>query len=202
MKISRIIIGLTFVLLTSNAFAQDFSDPQYAKWGETPDQRKENILASTFLKEELANRNFNQAAKYLQQLLERCPGASENTFANGIKLYKQKINRARSLSEKNNFVDSLLLLYDIRLEYFGSHPKRGKVYILDRKAREHLTYRESDREGIRKDFEIAIAAQVESEGTANPELVAIYFKNLCDDYANDIVVKSERASMYFRYIHF
>ena len=72
MKISRIIIGLTFVLLASSASAQDFSDPQFAKWGETPEQRKENILASTFLKEELANRNFNQAAKYLQQLLERC----------------------------------------------------------------------------------------------------------------------------------
>ena len=187
MKISKFILGLTFVLLASSASAQDFSDPQFAKWGETPEQRKENILASTFLKEELANRNFNQAAKYLQQLLERCPAASENTFANGIKLYKQKINRARTLAEKNGYVDSLLLLYDIRLEYFGSHPKRGKVYILDRKAREHLTYRESDREGIRKDFEVAIAAQVESEGTANPELVAIYFKNLCDDYANDIV---------------
>ena len=187
MKVVKLFIGLAFALVAGSASAQDFSDPQYAKWGETPEQRKDNLLASTFLKEELANRNFNQAAKYLQQLLQNCPAASENTFANGIKLYKQKINRARSLAEKNGYVDSLLLLYDIRLEHFGAHPKRGKVYILDRKAREHLTYRESDREGIRKDFEIAIAAQVEANGTADPELVAIYFKNLCDDYKNDIV---------------
>ena len=171
MKAVKLFIGLAFALVAGSASAQDFSDPQYAKWGETPEQRKENILASTFLKEELANRNFNQAAKYLQQLLQNCPAASENTYANGIKLYKQKINRARSLAEKNGYVDSLLLLY----------------YILDRKAREHLTYRESDREGIRKDFEIAIAAQVEANGTADAELVAIYFKNLCDDYKNDIV---------------
>ena len=187
MKITKFFIGLAFALIAVSASAQDFSDPQYAKWGETPEQRKENILASTFLKEELANRNFNVAAQYLQQLLQRCPGASENTYANGIKLYKQKINRARSLAEKNQYVDSLLLLYDIRVEYFGSHPKRGKAYILDRKAREHLTYRESDREGIRQSFEVAIAAQVEANGTADPELVAIYFKNLCDDYKNDIV---------------
>ena len=187
MNAVKLFIGLAFALVAGSASAQDFSDPQYAKWGETPEQRKENILASTFLKEELANRNFNQAAKYLQQLLQNCPAASENTYANGIKLYKQKINRARSLAEKNGYVDSLLLLYDIRLEHFGAHPKRGKAYILDRKAREHLTYRESDREGIRKDFEIAIAAQVEANGTADAELVAIYFKNLCDDYKNDIV---------------
>ncbi len=187
MKAVKLFIGLAFALVAGSASAQDFSDPQYAKWGETPDQRKENILASTFLKEELANRNYNQAAQYLQQLLERCPAASENTYANGIRLYKQKINRAKSLAEKNVYVDSLLLLYDIRLQHFGAHPKRGKAYILDRKAREHLTYREGDREGVRADFEVAIAAQVEMNGTADPELVAIYFKNLCDDYSNDIV---------------
>ena len=187
MRISKIILGLVFALVASSASAQDFSDPQYAKWGETPEQRRDNILASTFLKEELANRNYGQAAKYLQQLLQNCPSASENIYANGIKLYKQKVNRARSLAEKNGYVDSLLLLYDIRLVHFGSHPKRGKAYILDRKAREHLTYRESDREGIRADFEAAIAAQVEANGVADPELVAIYFKNLCDDYTNDIV---------------
>lgn len=187
MKVVKLFIGLAFAFVASTVSAQDFSDPQFAKWGETPEQRKENILASTFLKEELNNRNYAQATIYLQQLLERCPGASENTFANGIRLYKQKINRARSVAEKNVYVDSLLLLYDIRLEYFGAHPKRGKAYILDRKAREHLTYRESDREGIRTDFEAAIAAQVEANGTAEPELVAIYFKNLCDDYTNDIV---------------
>ena len=187
MKAVKLFIGFAFALIAGSASAQDFSDPQYAKWGETPEQRKENILASTFLKEELNNRNFNQAAVYLQQLLQNCPGASENTFVRGVSLYKNKINRARSLDEKKVYVDSLLLLYDIRLEHFGSHPKRGKSYILDRKAREHLTYKESDREGIRKSFEIAIEAQVEANGTADPELVAIYFKNLCDDYSNDIV---------------
>ena len=187
MKRVKLFIGLAFALIAGSASAQDFSDPQYAKWGETPEQRKENILASTFLKEELANRNFGQATKYLQQLLAQCPAASENTFVRGVTLYKNKINRARSLAEKNTYVDSLLLLYDLRLEHFGSHPKRGKAYILDRKAREHLTYKEGDREGIRQSFELAIAAQVEANGAADPALVAIYFKNLCDDYSNDIV---------------
>ena len=187
MKRVKLFIGLAFALVVGSASAQDFSDPQYAKWGETVEQRKDNILASQLLKEELANRNFNLAAKYLQQLLEQCPTASENTFARGITLYKNKINRARSLSEKNVYVDSLLLLYDLRLQHFASHPQRGKAYILDRKAREHLTYREADREGVRNNFELAISAQVEANGTADPALVAIYFKNLCDDYANDVV---------------
>ena len=85
MKAVKLFIGLAFALVAGSASAQDFSDPQYAKWGETPEQRKENILASTFLKEELANRNFNQAAKYLQQLWKKvrkqgglCTGITQN----------------------------------------------------------------------------------------------------------------------------
>lgn len=186
MKTIKTLLCALFVSAAASVSAQDFSDPQYAKWGETPDERKENILASTFFKEELANKNYNVAAKYLQQLLQRCPAASINTYANGIKLYKLKINRARSLAEKKVFVDSLLWLYDVRLEHFASHPKYGKTYILERKARERLTYCESDREGVRADLEAAIAAQVEA-GAVDPELVVLYYKNLCDDYSNDLV---------------
>ena len=187
MKATKLFIGLAFALIAGKAMAQDLSAPQYAKWGETVEQREENIKASQFLKEEMENRNYNLAAHYLQQLLANCPAASENTFARGITLYKNKINRATSLKERNVYVDSLFLLYDLRLENFGSHPKRGKAYILDMKAREYLTYREGDREGVRKHFEDAIAAQVEYTGTADPTMVATYFKNLCDDYKNDIV---------------
>lgn len=187
MKAIKIFLSAVLALAGVTAYAQDFSDPRYAKWGETPEERKDNIMISSFLKEEVDNRNFNAAAAHLQTLLAKCPAATENIYVNGVKLYKQKINRAESLAEKKMFVDSLLSLYDIRMLHFGSHPKRGRVYLLERKAREFLTYNQSDREGVRAAFEEAIAAQVESNGTADPEVVAIYFKNLCDDYATDVV---------------
>ncbi len=187
MKAIKIFLSAVLALAGVTAYAQDFSDPRYAKWGETPEERKDNIMISSFLKEEVDNRNFNAAAAHLQTLLAKCPAATENIYVHGVKLYKQKINRAESLAEKKMFVDSLLSLYDIRMLHFGSHPKRGKVYLLERKAREFLTYNQSDREGVRAAFEEAIAAQVESNGTADPEVVAIYFKNLCDDYATDVV---------------
>ena len=186
MKAIKFLIVAAFAAVATSAVAQDFSDPKYAKWGNTLEERKENILASSYLKEEVANRNFNSAARYLQQLLAACPDASENIYANGIKLYKDKVNRAENLAQKRQFVDSIILLYDIRIQHFANHPKRGKVYLLERKAREYLTYKAHDREGVAEVFEAAIAAQ-EQAGAVNPEVVAIYFKNLCDDYQNDIV---------------
>ena len=186
MKVLKFFIVAAMAAVATSAAAQDFSDPKYAKWGQTPEERKENILASSYLKEEVANRHFNSAARYLQQLLASCPDASENIYANGVKLYKDKANRAESLAEKRMYVDSILLLYDIRIANFGNHPKRGRVYLLERKAREYLTYKADDREGVAEAFEAAIAAQKEA-GAVDAELVAIYFKNLCDDYQNDVV---------------
>ncbi|MBQ9137621.1 MAG: enzyme of heme biosynthesis [Alistipes sp.] len=186
MKAIKLFIVAAMAAVATSAAAQDFNDPKYAKWGNTPEERKENILASSYLKEEVANRHFNSAARYLQQLLASCPNASENIYANGVKLYKDKANRAETLAEKKMFVDSIILLYDIRIQHFGNHPKRGKVYLLERKAREYLTYKADDREGVAEVFEAAIEAQKQA-GVVDPEVVAIYFKNLCDDYQNDIV---------------
>lgn len=187
MKCAKILVSAVLTVVGLSAYAQDLSDPKYAKWGETLEERKENILNSSYLKEEINNHNFDSASGYLHKLIEKCPAASENIYVNGTKLYKQRINRAQTLAEKNAYVDSLLWLYDVRLENFGTHRTRGKDYILERKAREYLTYKESDREGIRNAFEVAIAAQVEATGKADPEVLAIYFKNLCDDYSNDVV---------------
>ena len=75
-----------------------------------------------------------------------------------LRLYKNKINRAKSLDEKNMYVDSLMLIYDLRNKYFGDHPKRGTAYILDRKAREYLTYKPERPCRIREAFREAIAA--------------------------------------------
>ena len=186
MKVIKYFLVAAMAAVAISAVAQDFNDPKYAKWGNTPEERKENMLASSYLKEETANRNFNSAARYLQQLLATCPAASENIYANGVKLYKDRVNRAETLADKKMYVDSILLLYDIRIQHFGNHPKRGKVYLLERKAREYLTFKADDREGVAEAFEAAIAAQFEA-GVVDPELVAIYFKNICDDYQNDVV---------------
>ena len=201
MKAIKFLIVAAMAAVATSAAAQDFSDPKYAKWGETPEERKDNMLASSYLKEETANRNFNSAAHYLQLLLEKCPSASETIYVNGVKLYKDKINRAESLAEKKMFVDSLLFLYDVRIENFGNHPKRGRVYLLERKAREYLTYKGDDREGVAEAFETAIAAQAQV-GAVSPEVVAIYFKNLCDDYQNDIVDAMTIVNTYDAYAQY
>lgn len=197
MKNVKFLLSAACALFAVAAMAQqDFSDPKYAVWGDTPQEREQNILNSNFLKESLDNKDYNAAAHYLKELLDKAPKASQNTFVRGITLYKNKINRAKSVDEKNMYVDSLLLIYDLRNEYFGSHPKYGTPYILDRKAREYLTYKPNDRKGIREAFRAAIEAGGEN---TDPETVVAYFSNLCDDYKNtDEVMPDEIIAEYDR----
>ena len=141
MKNVKFLLSAACALFAVAAMAQqDFSDPKYAVWGDTPQEREQNILNSNFLKESLDNKDYNAAAHYLKELLDKCPKASQNTFVRGITLYKNKIARAKSIAEKNTYTDSLMIVYDLRNEYFGDHPKYGTPYILDRKAREYLMY--------------------------------------------------------------
>ena len=200
MKNVKFLLSAACALAAFVATAQDFSDPKYAIWGDTPEERQQNILNSNFLKESCDNKDYDAAAHYLKELLDKCPKASENTFVRGTTLYKNKINRAKSIAEKNVYVDSLLLLYDLRNEYFGDHPKRGTPYILDRKAREYLTYNPNDRAGIREAFREAIEAGGDN---SDPETVVAYFTNLCDDYKNtDEVMPDEIIAEYDRLLPF
>ena len=200
MKSLKMILAVAFAAMSFSAMAQvNYDDPRYAVWGENAEQRKSNMLANQFLKESVDNKDYKAAAGYLKQLLDQAPKGAQGIYTNGIKLYKTLINTAKTDEQRNMYIDSLLYVYDVRLQAFSNHSRYGKDYILDRKAREYLTYKPEDREGVRKIFTEAIAATEAKTGKANQELVAIYFSNLCEDYKNNLVDATTVISEYDRF---
>ena len=196
MKKVKILLSAALALVATTTFAQDFSDPKYAKWGETAEEREQNMMASNYLKEEYKMKDYNRAAHYLNIMLKNCPAAVKSTYQYGANIYKKKIAKATSAEEKQMFIDSLLLIYDLRLQYFGNSQKQGAAYILDRKAREVLTYMPDNRAAVREAFRQAIEAGGQE---SDPETVVAYFSNLCDDYKNtDEVTPDEIIAEYDR----
>ena len=63
MKNVKFLLSAALVFLASAALAQDFSAPQYAKWGATPEEREQNILNSNFLKESCDNRDYDEIGR-------------------------------------------------------------------------------------------------------------------------------------------
>ena len=174
-----------------SASAQDFSDDaKYGKWGTTVEERQANISASNYLKEAIDAKDFKRATEYFQQLLNSCPAASQQTFARGVTIYKNKAQRARSVQERKVFIDSILYIYDQRVVYFGDHSKNGKDYILDMKARDMLRYCTTDRPLLRAGLKDAVDAGIES-GNSHLDIASSYFKYLCEDYEYDDTVTSD-----------
>lgn len=198
MKTIKFFLTTMFAVAYVCASAQDFNEPQYAAWGADAEARKANILTSSFLKEACNNRQYDQAAVYAKELIEKCPNAASSIYAYGAMAYKNKISRAKSLEEKDIYIDSLLLMYDLRAKYFSDHPKQGLAYILDRKAREYATYRSNDRAGVIKAFRDAIQA---AGNDSDPETVVVYYNTLCEDYKNtDTVTPDEIIAEYDRLV--
>lgn len=191
MKSVKFILAAAALFVGVSAMAQDFSDDaKYGKWGATAEERASNIGASNYLKEALDAKDFAAATEHFQQLLNNCPKASQNTFARGVTLYKNKAQRARSVEQKRMYVDSILFIYDQRVIHFGDHPKNGKDYILDMKARDMLRYCTTDRPLLRAGLKDAVDAAIES-GRINLDIVSSYYKNLCEDFEYDDEVTSD-----------
>lgn len=197
MKSFKILFSAVLAMVGMSAMAQqDFSGPQWARYGDTPEQREQNILRSNFLKEAVQNKDYNAAANYYQLLTADRPKVSVNVYKYGAIIYRNKINRAKSVAEKKMMIDSLMSVYDLRVVHFGNSAKEGKAYILDVKARDVLNFKANDRAAIRQAFREAIEA---GGMQTNPETIVVYFSNLCDDYQNtDEVMPEEIIAEYDR----
>ncbi|WP_300107897.1 enzyme of heme biosynthesis [uncultured Alistipes sp.] len=198
MKCVKVLLSTALMFAAAVSVAQDFSDPRFAAWGDTPEQRKENILTSNLLKEAVDARDYDMAAVYFQTLAQQAPSASEATFIRGAQIYSGKVQRARSLDEKKVMLDSLMSIYDLRVQYFPNSSNYGKAYVLARKANEYLTYNPSDREGVRRLYDEAVAAGLESGYGDLSEVALIYFKNLCDDYKMGLIYPDVLLTQYER----
>lgn len=145
MKRMKYLLIMIFSMMSITSFAQDldletFNNPAFAKYGNTPEERKENYLSTQYLKYAVNSGDYDSAIDYFKQLVNNCPRATETIYVLGITIYKNKIESATSKDEKYYYLDLLMQVYDLRLEYFGDHPTRGEDYLLDRKRREYQYY--------------------------------------------------------------
>lgn len=184
-------------MMAVSAVAQDLSGEAYAKWGNTVEERRENMLRNSYLKEALANKNYNEAAAHFQHLVQQVPAAAESIYQRGEQIYTRKFGMAKSVAEQRMAFDSMLIVYDLRLQYFGETPE-AKAEILDRRARQYAKYGKRDREGLREAFKLAIEADVAGQNPDLYETTVHYFNNLVEDYKNDEVYPDEVIAEYDR----
>jgi hypothetical protein len=72
-----------------------------------------------------------------------CPVASKNMYLHGERLINNYITEYQNDSvKKQAYVDTLMMIYDQRIKYYGNDPKAPASVVLGRKAQDWMKYRQ------------------------------------------------------------
>ena len=97
-----------------------------------------------------------------------CPRGTQNTYIDGAKIVSYLVETTSDPGLRDKYIDTLMMLYDQRIQYFG---KEG--FVLGRKGVDLFAYRPADVEKIYEYLKRSV--ELEKENTAGP--VLIYYMN-------------------------
>ncbi|MBR2451750.1 MAG: enzyme of heme biosynthesis [Rikenellaceae bacterium] len=183
-SIKNIVAVVAAVVAVSSASAQAYlEDPRY---GNSPEERKENVMTLNSFNDYVTTKDYDNALKQLNVLLEKAPKATVNLYIRGAMIYKNKIQRATSLDVKNAYVDSLMHLYELRCANFADYQNKGRDmgagYTTQIMATEYAKFRAADSEGIRNYY---LKAMAENNYEVPSAFALNFFNELVEDYKND-----------------
>jgi len=118
-------------------FAQNASkiylDPKYGHDSLSRIECAANLsIMSEFMKLDL----FNYALPSWRKVFNDCPGSSRNIYLYGVRIYRSVIEKEKNPERQQELVDTLMLIYDRRIENFGQ-----EGLVLGRKGTDLLKYR-------------------------------------------------------------
>lgn len=185
MNTKRFFLGLIITTATLTAGAQ-------GKYGET-EEDSVNCLKYLSLYTEFYNQKaYDDALRPMLAALTTCPGASKNLYIRGANILNHKLKELKTSNEdemQSKYLDSLKLLYDLRIENFG---QRG--YVLGRKGTDMLRYGTSD------DFKEAYDELRESIKLTGNEtqagIIAAVYQAAYVLQAKSIIEKEEALELY------
>ncbi len=116
--------------------------------------------------------NYKDAITPWRQVFGQCPAASERMYVEGITMYRKAIESSSSPERKEQLIDTLLMIYDRRIEYYGGGGKEGN--ILGRKGIDLLRYRRSDIDAVNDAYGM-LKSSIEMERNKTRDAVMITF---------------------------
>lgn len=144
---------LSFFVFTG-LFAQDmqpFENPAYGPDSATRMECANNLSTmSEFMKIDL----FDYALPAWREVFRDCPESSKNIYISGVKIYQKLLKDTRDRELRMAYYDTLMMIYDLRIEYFGE-----KGFVLGRKGMDIIRYNESDFENAYHAFSESVRLQ-------------------------------------------
>ena len=160
-------LSLLFVLpVISQKGIEDGS--KYGKGQDSINCIKNLSLYKEFFK----HNNYGDAIGPWRAVFGECPAASEKMYVEGVTMYKKFIEASPSPERTEGYVDTIMMIYERRAEYF---PKK-KGSILGRQGIDLLRYRRSDMDAIEEGYGL-LKESIDMEKSKSRDAVMVTYVN-------------------------
>lgn len=108
-------------------------------YGESPDDCKKQLTIMVTYHKQKA---YESAAKSWRWCFNNCPQGSKNIYIVGEKIFSKKIKESKDNKVlRATYIDTLLQIYDSRIQYFPGKTSTSKYQILGKKGKTIASYR-------------------------------------------------------------
>lgn len=180
MNIYRNLIGWICLIALPSMLSAQKGVEDGSKYGHGQDSI-ECIRNMTISHDFVKQGNFSMAFPYWQKAFNDCPLATKNLYIDGVRIYKDLLDNANENQEIESLLDSLMLIYDRRIQYFNE-----KANVRGRQGVDLLRYGRNETGNIKKAYGyLKEAIEIDKALTSEPVL-ASYFSSSIILYQNGI----------------
>ena len=172
--------NFVFILILTLSYGESFSQSKYGI------DSISCITNLSLFREYYKQKNYKEALTPWRWTFQNCPKASGNIYKNGPIIIKSLI-KARP-EQKKEYVDTLMLIYDQRIEYFGN-----EGYVLGRKGADLLRYDKSKFLDANQILARSIAMQ---KNSSDAGAILAYFNTLDLMVKNEIILEDSLLNRY------
>lgn len=137
-------------------------------YGAEGDSSKCGVYLSTY-REFFKQEYFDFAHDPWLRAFENCPASSEQMYVDGVTMYRSYIASAPDGPVREGLIDTLMLVYDRRVENFGDEGN-----VLGRKGRDLYFYRGTNTEQAQLAYKM-MKKSLEMQGEASQEAVMVMY---------------------------
>jgi tetratricopeptide (TPR) repeat protein len=145
------------------------------RYGATPQDSIKCVRNISLYTEYYNQGNRQLAFEPWREVFLNCPQAQQNTFIRGAILVRMMYSQETDIARKDAWIDTLMMVYDQRIKYFGQMPAHREGLVLARKAVDLYQLRPND---ILNIYEIARRSVELEKNASQADILLVYFQSL------------------------
>jgi hypothetical protein len=91
---------------------------QCNEWNWPPDRKLAEEKVA-LLQDAMANKKYRQALLPFNWIVTYAPQMNYGIYVHGTNIYEALANREKDINKRKNYIDSLLIIYDLRIKFCG-----------------------------------------------------------------------------------